>query len=144
MVVDGLLFYDDIEDFYHIEGCSYELDIARDQVYTAENAPADASLYRYRFVEIASEQCEAIGIGAEQSGQILLIVAELSAWWLTVSGLTVLFAGLTCTPTRRTGCETEIVANRWKIDLPWDGDAYAYEYVRTLDMDCSLMLRTMS
>ena len=38
--------------------------------------------------------------------------------------------------TYETGCETEIVANRWKIDVPWDEDAYAYEYVRTLSMDC--------
>ena len=41
MVVDGSLFYDYIEGFNHIEGCSYQLDIARDQVYTAENAPSD-------------------------------------------------------------------------------------------------------
>ena len=34
MVVDGSLFYDYIEGFNHIEGCSYQLDIARDQVYT--------------------------------------------------------------------------------------------------------------
>ena len=62
MVVDGSLFYDYIEGFNHIEGCSYQLDIARDQVYTAENAPSDASLYRYRLLDIVSEQCESITI----------------------------------------------------------------------------------
>ena len=31
LVVDGLFFYDYIEGFNHIEGCSSELDIARDQ-----------------------------------------------------------------------------------------------------------------
>ena len=145
--LDGTLFYDSIEGFSHIEGCSSELDIARDQVYTAENAPADASLYRYRLLDIMSEQCEAITI---ESGDLIIgpdpvncgppgtkcLMVQGSPFDGVIRGFDM--------GAYETGCELTIAINRWKIDLPWDedvydtdADEYAYEYVRTLDMDCS-------
>ena len=147
MVVDGSLFYDSIEDFYHIEGCSSELDVARDQVYTAENAPADASLYRYRLLEIASEQCEAITIESLDLiiGPGTVDCGPPGTKCLRVQGSP--FDGVIRgfdVDAYEMGCELTVAANRWKIDLPWyedlyytDVDVYAYEYVRTLDMDCS-------
>ena len=147
MVVDGSLFYDDIEDFYHIEGCTSELDIARDQVYTAENAPADASLYRYRLLEIASEQCEAITIESLELiiGPNTVDCGPPGTKCLRVQGRP--FDGVIRgfdVDAYETSCELTVAANRWKIDLPWyedlyytDINVYAYEYVRTLDMDCS-------
>ena len=147
MVVDGSLFYDYIEGFNHIEGCSYQLDIARDQVYTAENAPSDASLYRYRLLDIVSEQCESITIESVNLtvGAETVDCGSLGTKCLVVDGEP--FDGVIRTKSSdpsfdvyayQTGCELEIAANRWKIDLPWDEDkdAYAYEYVRTLSMDC--------
>ena len=145
MVVDGTLFYDSIEGFSHIEGCSSELDIARDQVYTAENAPADASLYRYRLLDIVSEQCEAITI---ESGDLIIGPDPVNCGppgtkCLMVHGSPGVIRGFDM-GAYETGCELTIAINRWKIDLPWDedvydtdADEYAYEYVRTLDMDCS-------
>ena len=142
LVVDGLFFYDYIEGFNHIEGCSSELDIARDQVYTAENAPADGSLYRYRLLEIVSEQCESITIESVNLtiGPETVDCGSLGTKCLVVDGEP--FYGVIRTKSSdpaldvyayQTGCELEIVVNRWNID---DDDAYAYEYVRTLSMDC--------
>ena len=142
LVVDGLFFYDYIEGFNHIEGCSSELDIARDQIYTAENAPADGSLYRYRLLEIVSEQCESITIESVNLtiGPETVDCGSLGTKCLVVDGEP--FYGVIRTKSSdpaldvyayQTGCELEIVVNRWKVD---DDDAYAYEYVRTLSMDC--------
>ena len=147
MVVDGSFFYDYIEGFNHIEGCAYQLDIAREQVYTAENAPADGSLYRYRLLEIVSELCESITIESVNLtvGAETVDCGSLGTKCLVVDGEP--FDGVIRTKSSdpsfdvyayQTGCELEIVANRWKIDLPWDEDkdAYAYEYISTLSMDC--------
>lgn len=52
LVVDGEYFYDPIEGFEHEAGTTYRLRIERTQVFDADTAPADASLYAYRLIDV--------------------------------------------------------------------------------------------
>ncbi|MEN3159660.1 DUF4377 domain-containing protein [Alkalimonas sp. NCh-2] len=52
LVVDGSFFYQSIEGFDFVPGYQYQLLIEREQRFTPETVPADASLYHYRLVEV--------------------------------------------------------------------------------------------
>ncbi|EEZ85899.1 DUF4377 domain-containing protein [Vibrio owensii] len=56
MVVDGNYFYDQIDGFEFESGSEYTLKIKRTQRFTPENAPADASLYRYELIEVLEKR----------------------------------------------------------------------------------------
>ncbi|UTZ24070.1 DUF4377 domain-containing protein [Vibrio campbellii] len=55
-VVDGNYFYDQIDGFEFEPGYEYTLQIKRIQRFTPENAPADASLYRYELIEVLEKR----------------------------------------------------------------------------------------
>ena len=52
MVVDGGLFYDEIEGFEHEAGYRYRIRMERYDPWGGEPPPADASAYGYRLVEV--------------------------------------------------------------------------------------------
>ena len=52
MVVDGELFYDEIEGFEHEEGYRYRIRMERYDPWGGEEPPADASSRGYRLVEV--------------------------------------------------------------------------------------------
>ena len=52
MVVDGGLFYDEIEGFVHEAGFRYRVRMERYDPWGGEEPPADASAWGYRLVEV--------------------------------------------------------------------------------------------
>ena len=52
MVVDGGLFYDEIEGFEHEAGFRYRIRMERYDPWGGDEPPADASAYGYRLVEV--------------------------------------------------------------------------------------------
>ncbi|OYD23893.1 DUF4377 domain-containing protein [Oceanimonas baumannii] len=56
LVVDGQLFYDRISGFEFEPGYQQTLQIERRQRFTPDNAPADASLYQYRLLQVLGKQ----------------------------------------------------------------------------------------
>lgn len=52
MVVDGYLFYDDIEGFEHEAGYRYRIRMERYDRWQGQAPPADASKYGYRLIEV--------------------------------------------------------------------------------------------
>ena len=52
LVVDGNLFYDEIEGFTHTPGYMYRLRILRYDPWGGNEPPADAGLYAYRLLEV--------------------------------------------------------------------------------------------
>ena len=52
MVVDGGLFYDEIEGFEHEAGYRYRVRMERYDPWGEEPPPADASAWGYRLVEV--------------------------------------------------------------------------------------------
>ena len=52
MVVDGELFYEEIEGFEHEEGYRYRIRMERYDPWGGEEPPADASARGYRLVEV--------------------------------------------------------------------------------------------
>ena len=56
LVVNGSLFYQSIGGFDYVEGYEYKLQIKRIQVYTKNNVPADASLYKYELINLISKR----------------------------------------------------------------------------------------
>lgn len=55
MVVDGELFYDDIEGFEHEAGYRYRLRMERYDRWQGQAPPADASKYGYRLIEVVEK-----------------------------------------------------------------------------------------
>lgn len=55
MVVDGELFYDDIEGFEHEAGYRYRLRMERYDRWPGQAPPADASKYGYRLIEVVEK-----------------------------------------------------------------------------------------
>lgn len=55
MVVDGELFYDDIEGFEHEAGYRYRLRLERYDRWQGQAPPADASKYGYRLIEVVEK-----------------------------------------------------------------------------------------
>ena len=55
LVVDGELFYDDIEGFEHEAGYRYRLRMERYDRWPGQAPPADASKYGYRLIEIVEK-----------------------------------------------------------------------------------------
>ena len=55
MVVDGELFYDDIEGFEHEAGYRYRLRMERYDRWQGQAPPADASKYGYRLIDIVEK-----------------------------------------------------------------------------------------
>ena len=55
MVVDGGLFYDEIEGFEHEEGYRYRIRMERYDPWGGEEPPADASSRGYRLVEVVEK-----------------------------------------------------------------------------------------
>jgi len=55
MVVDGELFYDDIEGFEHEAGYRYRLRLERYDRWQGQAPPADASKYGYRLIEVVKK-----------------------------------------------------------------------------------------
>ncbi|MBR9857074.1 MAG: DUF4377 domain-containing protein [Gammaproteobacteria bacterium] len=56
LVVDGGLFYDRIQGFEFEPGYQQTLRIERRQRFTPATAPADASLYQYRLLQVLDKQ----------------------------------------------------------------------------------------
>jgi hypothetical protein len=54
LIVNNELFYEDIQGFDFVTGNRYQLLIERQQAYTKENTPADASLYQYKLIKVLS------------------------------------------------------------------------------------------
>ena len=55
LVVDGELFYDEIEGFEFEEGKTQKIRVRQIQEYASEDdVPADASLYRYQMIGVIS------------------------------------------------------------------------------------------
>lgn len=52
LVVDGNLFYSEIEGFTHTPGYMYRLRIERYDPWGGKEPPADAGLYAYRLLEV--------------------------------------------------------------------------------------------
>ncbi|MFP2768144.1 DUF4377 domain-containing protein [Oceanisphaera sp. KMM 10153] len=52
LVVDGRLFYDRIQGFEFEPGYQQTLRVERRQRFTSATAPADASLYQYRLLQV--------------------------------------------------------------------------------------------
>lgn len=55
LVVDGDLFYDDIEGFEHEAGYRYRLRMERYDRWPGQAPPADASKYGYRLIEVVEK-----------------------------------------------------------------------------------------
>ena len=55
MVVDGDLFYDDIEGFEHEAGYRYRIRMERYDRWQGQVPPADASKYGYRLIEVVEK-----------------------------------------------------------------------------------------
>ena len=55
LVVDGELFYDDIEGFEHEAGYRYRLRMERYDRWPGQAPPADASKYGYRLIEVVEK-----------------------------------------------------------------------------------------
>ncbi len=55
MVVDGDLFYDDIEGFEHEAGYRYRLRMERYDRWPGQETPADASKYGYRLIDVVEK-----------------------------------------------------------------------------------------
>ena len=55
LVVDGELFYDDIEGFEHEAGYRYRLRLERYDRWQGQAPPADASKYGYRLIEVVEK-----------------------------------------------------------------------------------------
>ena len=55
MVVDGDLFYDDIEGFEHEAGYRYRLRMERYDRWPGQAPPEDASKYGYRLIEVVEK-----------------------------------------------------------------------------------------
>lgn len=55
MVVDGGLFYDEIEGFEHEAGYRYRIRMERYDPWGGEEPPADASAWGYRLVEVVEK-----------------------------------------------------------------------------------------
>ena len=55
MVVDGDLFYDDIEGFEHEAGYRYSIRMERYDRWQGQAPPADASKYGYRLIEVVEK-----------------------------------------------------------------------------------------
>ena len=55
MVVDGELFYDDIDGFEHEAGYQYRLRMERYDRWQGQAPPADASKYGYRLIEVVEK-----------------------------------------------------------------------------------------
>ena len=55
MVVDGELFYDDIEGFEHEAGYRYRLRMERYDRWPGQETPADASKYGYRLIDVVEK-----------------------------------------------------------------------------------------
>lgn len=55
MVVDGYLFYDDIEGFGHEVGYRYKLRMERYDRWYGQAPPADASKYGYRLIDVVEK-----------------------------------------------------------------------------------------
>ena len=55
MVVDGYLFYDEIEGFEHEAGYRYRLRMERYDRWQGQAPPADASKYGYRLIEVVEK-----------------------------------------------------------------------------------------
>ena len=55
LVVDGELFYDDIEGFEHEAGYRYRLRMERYDRWQGQAPPADASKYGYRLIEVVEK-----------------------------------------------------------------------------------------
>ena len=55
MVVDGELFYDEIEGFEHEDGYRYRIRMERYDPWGGGEPPADASAWGYRLVEVVEK-----------------------------------------------------------------------------------------
>lgn len=55
LIVDDAFFYDRIQGFDFEPGYEYQLKIEQRQRFSPSNAPADASLYEYRLVDVLSK-----------------------------------------------------------------------------------------
>ena len=57
LVIDGELFYQEIEDFDFQTGCEYQIRIQKREVFSSAAVPEDSSRYRYRLLEIETRNC---------------------------------------------------------------------------------------
>jgi len=52
LVINGKYFYDIIDKVEFEPEYSYVLSVEKEQIYTEDDVPADAGVYRYKLIEI--------------------------------------------------------------------------------------------